>query len=108
VLENHHVASSFKLLGKDEYNIFSNYSKDDYKRTRGKMIGCILATDMSKHFSELGKFKSRVNADDYDIAGQDKDPSLHMFFHLADISNPTKPWNICLKWTELLFDEFYV
>jgi cAMP-specific phosphodiesterase 4 len=28
-------------------------------------------------------------------------------FHLADISNPTKPWDVCLEWTELLFVEFF-
>jgi hypothetical protein len=28
-------------------------------------------------------------------------------FHLADISNSTKPWNVCAKWTELLFIEFF-
>jgi hypothetical protein len=27
--------------------------------------------------------------------------------HLADISNPTKPWELTLKWTELLFEEFF-
>ena len=28
-------------------------------------------------------------------------------FHLADISNPTKPWNLCQLWTDLLFVEFF-
>jgi cAMP-specific phosphodiesterase 4 len=27
--------------------------------------------------------------------------------HLADISNPSKSWNLALKWTELLFEEFF-
>ena len=30
-----------------------------------------------------------------------------MLFHLADISNSTKPWNICLNWIERLFIEFF-
>ena len=28
-------------------------------------------------------------------------------FHMADISNPTKPWLICKRWTDLLFVEFF-
>ena len=28
-------------------------------------------------------------------------------FHLADISNSTKKFDICFKWCELLFVEFY-
>lgn len=27
--------------------------------------------------------------------------------HLADISNPTKHWDLTLRWTELLFEEFF-
>lgn len=30
------------------------------------MIGSILGTDMSKHFSEAGKFKTRLSSQDYD------------------------------------------
>jgi hypothetical protein len=41
------------------------------------MIGCVLATDMSKHFGELGKFKTRVGAEDFDPSkGQDREISL--------------------------------
>lgn len=60
VLENHHVASTFSLIKQDKYNIFKNFEKADYKKVRKTMINCILATDMSKHFADLGKFKSRV------------------------------------------------
>jgi hypothetical protein len=72
------------------------------------MISCILATDMSKHFAELGKYKSRVNAEDFDPSTTDKDSTLQMLFHLSDISNPTKPWEVCRKWTDLLFYEFFI
>ena len=27
--------------------------------------------------------------------------------HMADISNPCKTWDICFKWIELLFCEFF-
>ena len=30
-----------------------------------------------------------------------------MLIHLADISNPTKEWRLTLKWTDLLFVEFF-
>jgi len=71
------------------------------------MIGCILATDMSKHFSELGKLKSRSMAEDFNPAGNDKEICMHMVFHLADVSNVCKPFDICQKWTELLYVEFF-
>lgn len=82
-------------------------SKDEYKRCRSLMINCILGTDMSKHFSELGKFKTRLSSPEFDPKGSDKDMTLSLLFHLADISNATKPWGLCQKWTDLLFIEFF-
>jgi hypothetical protein len=31
VLENHHVAATFDLIQKDEYNIFNLFSREEYK-----------------------------------------------------------------------------
>ena len=85
-----------------------NFSKQDYKKARQLMINRVLSTDMSKHFSELGKFKERIASPEFDPLNQtDKDMLLQTLFHLADISNPTKPWALCQKWTDLLFVEFF-
>lgn len=56
------------------------------------MVESVLLTDMAKHFGELGKFKSRISANDYDPSQNEKDKELTLFmmFHLADISNSTK------------------
>jgi hypothetical protein len=62
---------------------------------------------MSKHFSELGKFKTRIISQDFDPKSTDKDLTISMLFHLADISNTTKPWDICRNWIDLLFVEFF-
>lgn len=32
---------------------------------------------------------------------------MSLIIHLADISNPTKPWRLCYKWIDLLFLEFF-
>ena len=71
------------------------------------MINCVLNTDMSKHFTELGKFKTRLSAADFDPKTKDKDMIIAMMFHLADISNATKKWELCQKWTDILFIEFF-
>jgi|LauGreDrversion4_2_1035121.scaffolds.fasta_scaffold101536_1 3',5'-cyclic-nucleotide phosphodiesterase len=55
-----------KELAKGSCNILENLSKADYKRVRSMMINLVLATDMSKHFSELGKLKARIGASDFD------------------------------------------
>jgi hypothetical protein len=32
---------------------------------------------------------------------------LKFAFHLSDISNPVKKWDICKQWTDLLYVEFF-
>jgi hypothetical protein len=63
---------------------------------------------MTKHFAELGHFKSRIPAQDFDVStGKDKESAIKFVFHMADISNPTKHWQLCKLWTDLLFVEFF-
>jgi len=68
----------------------------------------VLGTDMAKHFSEIGKVKTRVGAEDYDPKEKDKDLTIGMVFHLADISNSSKSWEVCKKMDRFtLFIEFF-
>lgn len=32
---------------------------------------------------------------------------LQALLHAADISNPTRPWDLCYKWTNLVIEEFF-
>ena len=82
-------------MAHEEYNILEKFNKEDFKKLREIMIHVILATDMSKHFADLGKFKSRLAAEDFKPEGNDKMLCLDMTIHLADISNTSKPWPIC-------------
>lgn len=87
-LENHHIASTFSIIQQKEFNIFQDLNVDEFKDVRKLMIELVLATDAALHFTELGKFKSRVGADDFSPAKDDKLSVLKMAMHLADISNP--------------------
>lgn len=108
VLENFHVATTFEILKVDKYNIFSKLTKDQYKRVRKLMVGAILATDMALHFAKIGVLKSKLASDDTDFTNdEDKKFICEQFFHLCDISNATKTFDLCEKWTNLLFEEFY-
>ena len=56
----HHVAATFMLLQNADLDIFKNFSKDDYKRVRHLLIMMVLSTDMSSHFTSLGKLNGRL------------------------------------------------
>lgn len=107
-LENHHIAATFMVIeSKDDYNIFKNLDKPVYKEVRKNMIEIVLGTDAAHHFNEVAKFKSRISAEDFSPSGDDKLMIIKMMVHLADISNPCKPFDLALIWTGLLYDEFF-
>ena len=107
VLENHHIAASFDLMFSEDRNWAGSFSNVDFKKIRHMIIQTVLSTDMTKHFAELGHLKSRSSADDFDTAGKDKEALIKFIFHMADISNPSKSWDLCKLWTDLLFVEFF-
>lgn len=109
VLENYHIAMTFEILSKSDYNIFSDLEKSDYKRVRKTMIGAVLATDMSMHFNKIGILKGKLTATELEPTQEaEKRFICEQIFHLCDIANSTKDFTLCEKWTQLLFDEFYV
>lgn len=60
VLENHHLAVAFKLLLQPECNFLQNLETAQMKALRRMMIDMVLATDMDKHYQQLGALKTMV------------------------------------------------
>ncbi len=114
VLENHHLAVAFKLLQADERNIFAHLTAKQIKTLRKMVIDMVLATDMSKHMQLLADLKTMVESkkvtgnniimlESYD----DRIQVLQNMIHCADLSNPTKPLDIYIKWTDRIMEEFW-
>lgn len=114
VLENHHLAVAFKLLQTNERNIFSHLNGKQMKTLRKMVIDMVLATDMSKHMQLLADLKTMVESkkvtgnniimlESYD----DRIQVLQNMIHCADLSNPTKPLEIYIKWTDRIMEEFW-
>ena len=67
-----------------------------FKRVRKLIIGAILATDMSQHFNKLAVFKGKMLSNEFDPKSpENKKFCAEFLFHLADISNSTKPFDLC-------------
>ena len=101
VQENFHIAESFLILNNPSYNFMTDFSRDDFKTFRKRMIGIILATDMARHVSDLASFKSLIeqkgikngvnqsNIIDKDSAKKEFDSKqqlLEISVHAADVS----------------------
>jgi hypothetical protein len=124
ILENMHISETFKLINySDEYNIFDKLENNIYKQLRKEMISCVLATDMTFHNyyvdfmnEQINKIKAQNNGNNInEIKDKEKEKDnnkcyqnyMNLLIHSADISNPTKPFEIYWKWAKMVIDEFY-
>jgi cAMP-specific phosphodiesterase 4/calcium/calmodulin-dependent 3',5'-cyclic nucleotide phosphodiesterase len=118
-LENMHCARLFQVTGDEEANIFSQLEKEVYKEMRKGMIAAILHTDVVEHGKMVKELclLYQMNSECFDalepnprfievLSGQTQ-LLLNMLLHGADMSNPTRPWNLCEKYSYLIMDEFF-
>ena len=128
VLENYHIAQTFKVLGNPKFNIFQNFSPEEYRISRRRMIDAVISTDMAKHTKVVTAAKTKTELYDIvkgknftkifeDIIDDNKQLVdlydrqqclLNMIIHTSDISNPAKPDKISQQWTQRVYDEFFV
>jgi hypothetical protein len=106
VLENHHISSSFCVSLNEDFDIYSDLTPADFARMRALMIEMVLSTDIVQHFSLISQFKSKFPAPK-EICLDEKNLCFQVLIHAADISNPSKPWDLCFHWTDLVMQEFW-
>jgi hypothetical protein len=108
-LENFHTSSALEVMNDPSCDFFREMRPEYRRTTRDIIIKAVLATDMAKHHQSIETLKRRVPLDDYkpSVNSKDKESTLNLFFHMADISNSTKPWELCQTWTERLYNEFF-
>ena len=118
ILENMHISKTFKLiLNNREYNIFDGIEKTLYKEMRKEMISCVLSTDMSFHNIYIDFLKKCLDDIKEEKKGnenndnKDKEDTnqkyMNLLIHSADISNPTKIFDIYFEWAKLVVEEFW-
>lgn len=61
VLENHHLAASFILLFKEEFNFLENLTNKSMYELRKVIISTVLNTDLSFHFNLLTELKIKLD-----------------------------------------------
>ena len=103
-------------------NFLSSFNNDEVKTFRKRMLGMILATDMARHVTDLGSFKSLIesreikdgqNSDkiiDFSSTAKEFDSKqqlIEICLHAADVSTQCRPFEIAREWSYLLFEEFF-
>eukprot|EP00050_Salpingoeca_kvevrii_P006839 m.292047 g.292047 ORF g.292047 m.292047 type:complete len:616 (+) comp12558_c0_seq1:297-2144(+) len=120
VLENHHLATAFKVMKEeDDCDILRHFDRDDRAFIRKLLIEMVLSTDMVKHTSFMADFQKmsdsvwssvRAGTDFKDVlATQHKDRHmvLSCIVHSADLGGTAKPWHLCEEWTNRVIEEFW-
>lgn len=105
VLESHHIAASFKIIHEPSNNIFIDMSEENIRKYRSEMIKLVLATDFSRHFKDLSKFKLKFSGN-HD-KGSDKSSMMQMIIHAADVSNSMRKWKVYHQWAKNVLQEFF-
>lgn len=108
VLEQMHCSRLFSVLRQKGCGLFDGLTRDEYRAVRKMIIGMIMATDLSQHFEDMGKFKSRLaNPDPWSPETEsDRRMAAEMVLHAADLSGPARPWHITSNWSSKVQAEF--
>jgi len=102
IMENHHLANTFKIIKDSEGNIFENLDFETRRTMRSKTIEMVLATDMSQHNEHCDDLSRHVGEENYPL-----DKMLPTVIHAADIGGPTLRWEISSKMAGQIIEEFH-
>ncbi|EGR27655.1 hypothetical protein IMG5_191960 [Ichthyophthirius multifiliis] len=111
VLEQHHIARTFKILRENSANIFKNLTIQNVQLIRKYLINNILATDMSKHFVYLKDFQQEFleGEEKKDISKlEEKDINIltGILTHTSDFHHSAQVFEISRQWSVLVNKEF--
>ncbi|CAD8208983.1 unnamed protein product [Paramecium pentaurelia] len=104
VLEQHHAATTVKILRDSSTNILCNFSDQDFRSFRKQLISNILATDMQEHFKMLKELESRI--EQYGNDPEDLSLLCGMITHTADFNGTARKWPQSQLWSEKINQEY--
>ena len=117
VLENHHLASAFNVILKnnegksdkdDNSNIMQNLPFPMFREVRRLVIEIVLNTDMSKHFSLMTTLKTKLGNNFPTDAIEDRILILSVALRTCDQFKVVRDGRtVFVKWMDCMFDEFY-
>ncbi|KAK9819731.1 hypothetical protein WJX72_001710 [[Myrmecia] bisecta] len=131
-LENHHLAASFRLLLKPQYNFLKALPPEEQQQLRTAIVEEVLSTDMKRHFNLLSNFQGvfqRKNNNNNgssgssmpaasaagpsrsvpwgDLLDEEKSLARQLALKCADIGHLAAPPEQHKKWALMLEEEFF-
>jgi hypothetical protein len=119
VLENMHISTLYQVLRSEGCDVFGTLSETEWKAARRVIVGSIIATDMSHHFTMVSELDVFYTINENALNGtadqrvqlfenpKNRQFLLNSWMHAADISNPVKNFSVCDKWAKVVMLEFF-
>lgn len=105
VLENHHWRSAVGCLLESGVAEQLQPHREQLEQLIRELI---LATDINRQQEFLTRFHRHIEEDSLDLRkSENRQFILQIALKCADISNPTRPWDISHKWSLKVCDEFF-
>jgi len=120
ILENYHIAESFRVI-RNQCDLFKGFSSEQSAILRKRIISCVLGTDMSKHFVKINNLKNLLTTNNIDKGMNsekiiDKKTSATEFeskqfimdicLHAADIGSSGRVHSASEEWSQRIIEEF--
>jgi len=108
VLENHHLAAAFTVLFTwPKCNIMENMPYELQLETRSIIIDMVLNSDISKHFTLMTAFKTKLGNNLNTESMEDRTLILSVTLRIVSSFKTVRDRHIFYKWMEKFFDEFF-
>nr|CCA18852.1 3'5'cyclic nucleotide phosphodiesterase putative [Albugo laibachii Nc14] len=107
VLENMHAAACFETLRHPGQNVLATLDEKEYHLIRKSIINAILATDMQNHANMVASLHEKFKPGVFQPTDEShKELLINTIVHSADLSNPTLPYDLHIRWSFSLLQEF--
>mmetsp|Transcript_22078 Transcript_22078/g.42913 ORF Transcript_22078/g.42913 Transcript_22078/m.42913 type:complete len:569 (+) Transcript_22078:93-1799(+) len=110
IQENHHIMTVFTHMHKNkDINILAGFDAAQTAEIRRIIIAVVLATDMSKHFVFMKDFQNLIEKKGQSVEEwhDSTDIIMQAVMHICDISNPARPRDLAIAWTDRCLAEFF-
>lgn len=107
----------------EDNNVMSEFSPEEFRIARRRIIDGILNTDMARHAKLLASVKAKTDGfnilkgenidklftgDNVNANFENQQLLIGFFLHAADISSPAKDFNTCQNWMNRVYTEFFL
>ncbi|KAI3633598.1 hypothetical protein MIR68_008545 [Amoeboaphelidium protococcarum] len=106
VLENHHCATTFRILTDPCTNIIQNLSYQEYIQLRVGIINCIMATDVSKQRNYIERVNGYMDGTFSWSNQEHKLAAMAILMKASDVSLEVRPMSVSKPWVDKIYQEF--